>query len=111
MAARVSVALLAVIAGTSLLSQEQTAPGAESIALRVDAHRLVATTLLREVTSAQARDDQPTRPAARYGYAHFAVPARWRERPFVEPPLGRWMVHIAPGMTIGATAEEAVGGY
>lgn len=111
MAARLSVAVLAVMGGTSLLSQEQTAPVAEYIAFRVDDHRLVATTLLREATSGQARDEQATRPAARYGYAHFAVPEWWRERPFVEPPLGRWMVHIAPGTAIEATAEEVVGGY
>ena len=111
MAARLSVAVLAVmVAGASLLSQEQAAPVAEYIAFRVDDHRLVATTLLRE-PAGQIRDEQPTRPAARYGYAHFAVPEWWRERPFVEPSLGRWMVHIAPGTAIEATAEAVVGGY
>src|SRR5687767_166058 len=103
MAARWSVAMLAVMAGTSLLSQT-TAPVAEYIAFRVDDHRLVATTLLREPVLPQIRQDPLMRLAARYGYAYFAVPERWRERPFIEPPLGRWVVHLAPGAAIEAVA-------
>ena len=109
MAGRFLVAVIAV-AGTGLRSQEPTAPVPEHIAFRVDEHRLVATTLLRE-HAGQIRDTSTSQPVARYGYGHFAVPNWWRERPFVEPPLGRWIVHVAPGVVIEATAKEVVGGY
>jgi hypothetical protein len=110
LAARLLVAVIAVMAGKGLRSQEPTSPVPEHIAFRVDEHRLVATTLLRE-HAGQIRDTSTSQPVARYGYGHFAVPHSWRERPFVEPPLGRWMVHVAPGVAIEATAEEVVGGY
>ena len=104
-------ALLAVVAGAGALLQGQSAPPAEYVAFRVDDQHLIATVLVREATAGQVREGLSPRPAARYGYSYFTIPAWWRERPFVAPPLGRWIVHLSPESVIEATAEDVVGGY
>jgi hypothetical protein len=98
--------------GAAESPQRQPATAAEYVAFRVDDQRLIANVLLPELTTSQVRDGLSPRPAARYGYQHFAVPALWREQlPFVAPRLGRWVVHVSPGSAIEATAEDLVGGY
>ena len=89
----------------------QQAPAPEYIAFRVDDQRIIATLVVREPTRPRITDESSPRPAARYGYPHFAVPAGWRERPFSVPANERWVVHVSPGSRIEATAEEVVGGY
>ncbi len=104
-------ALLAVVVGADALPQGQAASPTEYVAFRVDDQRLIATVPVREATSGQVREGLSPRPAARYGYQHFTIPAWWHERPFVSPPLGRWVVHLASGSVIEAAAEDVVGGY
>lgn len=100
---------VAVVAFAAVRAQQAPAP--EFIAFRVDDERLIATLLVREPRPPEIREDLSPRPAARYGYAHFAVPDWWRERPFSVPPQERWAVHLSPDSVIEATAKEVVGGY
>jgi hypothetical protein len=111
-------AVLAVVAGAGALPQGQRVPSpvegsaaSEYVAFKVDDQRLIASVLLREPTPGQVREGVSPRPAARYGYQYFTIPAWWRERPFVAPPSGRWTVHLSPQSVIDATAEDVVGGY
>lgn len=104
-------ALVTAVVVALAAARAQQAPAPEYIAFRVDDQRLIATLLVREPTPGQVRDGLSPRPAARYGYAHFAVPDGWRERPFSVPAQERWAVHLAPGSVIEATATDIVGGY
>lgn len=106
-----ALTLLAIVIGVEARPQGQSASATEYVAFRVDDQRLIATALVREATGGQVREGLSPAPAARYGYPHFTIPAWWRDRPFVAPPLGRWIVHLSAESVIEATAEEAVGGY
>jgi hypothetical protein len=104
-------ALVTVIVVALALAHTQQARAPGYIAFRVDDQRIIATVLVRASTPPQIREGLAPRPMARYGYAHFALPAWWRSRPFSVPPQERWAVHVSPGVVIEATAKEVVGGY
>jgi hypothetical protein len=105
------LSFLAVVVCSAGLPHSQTAV-TEYIAFRVDDHRVIATVFVREPTPPQIRDGLSSRPAARYGHSHFAVPSWWRDRqPFDIPSSGRWLVQLSAGRMIEAVAKEVVGGY
>jgi hypothetical protein len=104
--------LLGVLVSTGGHPHAQAPPAAEYIAFRVDAERMIATVLVRDVTPPRIREGLSPAPIARYGYQHFAAPSWWRERqPLELPPVDRWTVHVSPDAIIEAVADEVVGGY
>ena len=104
------VSSIACILATTLYGQAP-ASSSEYIAFRVDAERVVATVLVRNVNLPQVREGQSPRPVARFGYEYFEPPDYWGDLQNDHNIGDPWFIQTAPGQVFDATVERRVGGY
>lgn len=102
---------VAVILAAATLYGQSASPASEYIAFRVDAERVVATVLVRDVNLPQVREGVSRPPVARFGYEYFEPPDSWGELRHDHTVGDQWLIHTAPGQVLQATVERRVGGY
>jgi hypothetical protein len=102
---------LAFILAAATVAGQSPSPSSEHIAFRVDAERVVATVLVRDVNRPQVRKGLSRPPVARFGYEYFEPPDYWGDLRNDHKVADRWLIHTAPGQVLQATVERRVGGY
>jgi hypothetical protein len=98
------------LAAATLYGQSPS-PLSEYIAFQVDAERVVATVLVRDLNLPQVREGVSRPPVARFGYEYFEPPDYWGDLRNDYEVGDQWLIHTAPGQVLQATVERRVGGY
>ena len=107
---RLLVPVAVVLAAAALYGQSPSPPS-EYIAFRVDAERVIATVLVRDVNLPQVRKGLSPSPVARFGYQHFEPPDYWGDLRNDHKAGEPWLIHTASGHVLPAIVERRVGGY
>lgn len=103
------LALAVVFQGSRPMAVE---PAQEFVAFRFDDQHVIAVVNDSELADLNETVTPSAKPAAQYGFEYFdAGPARLAKVPAPIASAKRWIVHLASGVRVGATAERVIAGH